>query len=393
MPSVRRLLRLFPCVVDCAWTAIHEWRLRMLSLLDQASSILRRSLGHRQLRECAHASFEHVRYSSLCQFSASILDTYIPRCRRLTQLHFGRIVTNPDAPQAFSTSAPAPGFNMTYNLVEPFKGNALHVHEAVEIFIALDGEWELAWGAEGKQSTILQPYDLIAVPARVRHSYKNVRPHTAHNICTLLPGEATIEWAPAVVAEAREHGAQCTDDGVLIDFWSERIAPPPEAAPPHEAPPHKAELVNQSADDIKATLDLLRTRPDTYHRPMSDEAMARNVRRFADRKPLVMQAPEGDMMVRWLTLERGERFAPERSVAPDMDVLAIVLEGDAMISAARGKEVTAATRLDAIRIPARDSRSGIAIRNDMSPPCTLLLVESRLRSLTGKTPSDDWVIM
>lgn len=57
------------------------------------------------------------------------------------------------------------GYNMTYNLVEPFKGNALHTHPAVEIFIALDGRWEIAWGEHGDQSTILEKFDLIAVPA------------------------------------------------------------------------------------------------------------------------------------------------------------------------------------------------------------------------------------
>ena len=55
-------------------------------------------------------AYEVARYASLTQFSASILDTYIPRCRRLTQLHFGRIVSNPDAPQAFSENV---GYNMT----------------------------------------------------------------------------------------------------------------------------------------------------------------------------------------------------------------------------------------------------------------------------------------
>ena len=60
-----------------------------------------------------------------------------------------------------------PADNMTYNLVEPFKGNALHTHPAVEIFIALDGRWEIAWGAHGEQTTVLAPGDLVAVPARL----------------------------------------------------------------------------------------------------------------------------------------------------------------------------------------------------------------------------------
>ncbi len=85
---------------------------------------------------------EVARYSSLRQFAASLLDAFIPRHRRLTQLHFGRIVSNPDATGAFSEDV---GFNMTYNLVEPGQGNALHTHPAVEIFVALDGVWEISW--------------------------------------------------------------------------------------------------------------------------------------------------------------------------------------------------------------------------------------------------------
>lgn len=98
----------------------------------------------------------------------------------------------------------------TYNLVEPGKGNALHTHPSVEIFIALDGKWEIAWGGRGEHTMVLQPWDMIAVPAHVRHSYKNVEEKTANHIMTILCGDASITWGPDVVAEARNHGVRCT---------------------------------------------------------------------------------------------------------------------------------------------------------------------------------------
>ena len=60
----------------------------------------------------------------------------------------------------------------------------------------------MRWGERGEQNIVLEPFDLVAVPADVRHSYKNIEPHTAHNIMTILPGKPSIVWAPAVVDEA-----------------------------------------------------------------------------------------------------------------------------------------------------------------------------------------------
>ena len=310
---------------------------------------------------------EVARYAVLKQFSASILDTYIPRCRRLTQLHFGRIVSNPDAPQAFSENV---GFNMTYNLVEPFKGNALHTHPSVEIFVALDGKWEIAWGETGAQTTILEPFDLVAVPEDVRHSYKNVETHTAHNIMTILPGKASIVWAPAVVSEARTHGARCTHDGVLLDFWSKDQGAANQAAEEaeHEEGPAAAKAA--------------------YHVPMSDEAMARCVRRFASRTPLAVQTPHGHLVTRWATLQLGDDFR-SGSVAAGSDLLLVVLSGEAEVTK-QGTFVGTATRLDAVRIPA--GHPVVTLTNRVSgAPCTLLVVESQMRDLADKQ-TDVWRI-
>jgi len=326
-------------------------------------------------------AYEVARYASLTQFSASILDTYIPRCRRLTQLHFGRIVSNPDAPQAFSENV---GYNMTYNLVEPHKGNALHTHPSVEIFIALDGRWEIAWGERGEQSVVLEPYDLVACPCNVRHSYKNVEPHSAHNIMTILIAAPAITWAPAVVAEARKHGAHCTRRGVLLDFWSNGGS---------GQRPMPTEADDDDDDDDRAA-----AAEAAFHVPMSEEAMLRCVRRHASAQPLVVTTPNAYVQLRWVTVRPSAVHracdAPEES-----DQLLVVLQGEVEVLEASPssswlgggggggwvkrstRRRSLASRLDAIRIPRGPTSRRLTLHNCSEQPCMLLEVLSEARAL------------
>ena len=56
----------------------------------------------------------------------------------------------------------------------PGNGPGLHAHfKTHETFIALSGKWEIQWGDKGEQSTVLEPYDLIAVPPRVTRRFVN----------------------------------------------------------------------------------------------------------------------------------------------------------------------------------------------------------------------------
>ena len=303
---------------------------------------------------------EVARYSSLRQFAASLLDAFIPRHRRLTQLHFGRIVSNPDATGAFSEDV---GFNMTYNLVEPGQGNALHTHPAVEIFVALDGVWEISWGAAGASATTLAPLELIAVPAHVRHSYRNVARREAHHIMTLLPGALDRVGARGRGGGASA-GAVCTDEGVLV-----AAAPPAAARAPADAAPADA----------------------TFHLTMSADAMERcgapRERRAARRACARRGAHEGR------AARRARRGAPRGRAAPDDDLLVVVLEGS--VDPARRPAVLGRTplgvvaRLDAVRIPAGAARP-VVMTNTHAEPCSILLVESRTRGFVGKLAS--WTV-
>jgi uncharacterized RmlC-like cupin family protein len=60
-------------------------------------------------------------------------------------------------------------------------GPGLHVHwNTHETFMALTGRWEIKWGDKGEESTILEPFDLIAVPPGVTRQFINLTNQDAH---------------------------------------------------------------------------------------------------------------------------------------------------------------------------------------------------------------------
>lgn len=57
----------------------------------------------------------------------------------------------------------------------PHQGPGLHAHyKTHETFMALTGRWEMQWGDRGEESTILEPFDLIAMPPKVTRRFENV---------------------------------------------------------------------------------------------------------------------------------------------------------------------------------------------------------------------------
>jgi mannose-6-phosphate isomerase-like protein (cupin superfamily) len=299
---------------------------------------------------------EVARYSQIPQFDASILDTFIPRCRRLTQLHFGAIVSNPHAPMAFSEKM---GYNMTYNLVPPGNGNALHMHRAIEIFVALDGKWEIAWGMQGEHTVMLEPWDFVCVPARVCHSYKNIEEQTAQNIMTILPGKSWITWAPNVVKEAREHGAECDDHGVLLKY---------------------AKMVSQ-------TSGLGGDASTVEWRSMGPDDMAPFLHRFKDQRPMEcrmtsVKTPDGKapfIEMFWKTIQSDASTTLPRRAG--VDLLLVVLDGSVLIKTASGRPVAAAGRLDCVRVPTEAlAESEVVVYNPCPTPCVLLVVATEMRS-------------
>jgi uncharacterized RmlC-like cupin family protein len=63
----------------------------------------------------------------------------------------------------------------------PGNGPGLHVHwKTHETFMALTGKWEVLWGDKGEEKTVIEPFDLIAVPPQVTRTFINVSDADAH---------------------------------------------------------------------------------------------------------------------------------------------------------------------------------------------------------------------
>ena len=68
-------------------------------------------------------------------------------------------------------------------------GPGLHVHwNTHETFMALTGKWEIKWGDKGEESTILEPFDLIAVPPGVTRQFINRSDRDAH-LLVIIQGQ------------------------------------------------------------------------------------------------------------------------------------------------------------------------------------------------------------
>jgi uncharacterized RmlC-like cupin family protein len=71
----------------------------------------------------------------------------------------------------------------------PGQGPGLHVHyNTHESFMALTGRWEIQWGDHGEETTILDQFDLIAMPPGVTRRFVNLADEDAH-LMVIIQGE------------------------------------------------------------------------------------------------------------------------------------------------------------------------------------------------------------
>jgi len=93
----------------------------------------------------------------------------------------------------------------------PGNGPGLHVHyKTHETFMALTGRWEIQWGDKGEESTMLEPFDLIAVPPQVTRRFVNRSDEDAH-LLVIIQGKPEefddVDRVPETAAAiARKHG-------------------------------------------------------------------------------------------------------------------------------------------------------------------------------------------
>jgi hypothetical protein len=289
---------------------------------------------------------EAIKKVDMVERDTALLDSFICGFQRTTTLFFGRIVSNPADLPTFKDWL---GYSMTYNNVPSGNGNALHLHNSVEIFVALDGPFEIGYGTKGEHAAVLQPMDFVACPAKVYHYYKNVDANKQAQILTILPGRPTVTWAPEVVKSARDKGALCDDTGVL------------------------------AMKDASMRMDA----PEVEEKVFLDGDMNPFVMKHADKHALLLASDDGWIQLGWKDLGVGESVevsgelprGPVTSVNPNgSDVLVVVLRGSVVVE---GPTLTASLdKLDMFKLPMREW-TGV-FKNNSENAATLLVVRSLL---------------
>lgn len=86
-----------------------------------------------------------------------------------------------------------PGVEVSIVECPPGNGPALHRHERTyETFMPLDGRYEITWGDNGEHSVVLDPFDLIAVPAGIYRAFRNVDDHDAKMLVLIQGGKEVM---------------------------------------------------------------------------------------------------------------------------------------------------------------------------------------------------------
>ncbi|MFE5706521.1 cupin domain-containing protein [Rhodococcus koreensis] len=86
----------------------------------------------------------------------------------------------------------AEGFNITYVLAKPGNGPSLHIHDANETFIAVNGHWRVIYGTAEDGVLELGPFDCVSVPALVPRRFVNITegsPDEENLLVAILAGD------------------------------------------------------------------------------------------------------------------------------------------------------------------------------------------------------------
>ncbi|HWO60362.1 MAG TPA: hypothetical protein VNO31_10060 [Umezawaea sp.] len=111
------------------------------------------------------------------------------------------------------------GFNLGAAGMPNGVTNSLHLHFTAEVFINFGGDYQLRWGADGRQGEYRSvDGDVISVPTWIFRGFTNVGDDEGI-LLTVLGRDDTggIIWGPSVLREAAGYGLHLTADNRLID--------------------------------------------------------------------------------------------------------------------------------------------------------------------------------
>lgn len=158
--------------------------------------------------------------------SAAFIDCRTPGSDRKENYSFIGVGVSQNADQ-FINLQDGHGFNLGAAGMPNGVTNNLHLHFTAEVFINFGGEFQVRWGADGRQGDYLsQDGDIISVPAWIFRGFTNVGPDEGI-LLTVLGQDETggIIWGPSVLQDAESHGLFLTADNRLIDTVAGDVIP------------------------------------------------------------------------------------------------------------------------------------------------------------------------
>ncbi|NWJ72242.1 hypothetical protein HX744_17295 [Pseudonocardia sp. ICBG1122] len=159
-----------------------------------------------------------VRHADWVPCRAAFIDCRTPGSDRKDNYSFIGPGVTQNASQHVNLREPH-GFNLGAAGMPHGTTNSLHLHFTAEVFINLDGDYQLRWGPDGTQGTYRSvDGDIVSVPPWIFRGFTNVGDDDGI-LLTVLGRDDTggIIWGPTVLAEAAGHGLHLTADNRLID--------------------------------------------------------------------------------------------------------------------------------------------------------------------------------
>lgn len=156
-----------------------------------------------------------ARWGAIPASTRAFVDTLIPGHERTLHSVIGAGVT--DDP-AFKPAIPAAdNFHVDYIVAPPGRGAALHWHDTEEVFVAMSGRWEIAWGDAGEHALVLEERDVISVPAGVHRAFRNIGDRD-HLLLSILGGKhpGRVKWAAIVAERAKALGVGFDAGGRVV---------------------------------------------------------------------------------------------------------------------------------------------------------------------------------
>ena len=107
---------------------------------------------------------------------------------------------------------------------EPGNGPGLHRHlNTVENFFCLSSKFEITWGDNGENRTVLEQNDMISVPRGENRSFRNISNETGRLLVMIVPETAEqadpISYAPSLAKEiADEYGRSALEGLQKVGF-------------------------------------------------------------------------------------------------------------------------------------------------------------------------------